>query len=328
MAFDQETAEMLAPVLAMIGQESRLDPHWTCQMLEAVNEQVLPEFHRQQRDAAASDAERIRCGLKLTSGQASDIDDSVQLAHSYANDERLFDALCWVTKALELQPADGELLRFKASILERMGWLEPALQIAQEAARHDADPVLIAADIERISCRHAAHVEAMAEQHLPRLDRQKRDAATSIEDRIRHGLRLASSLTVEVDDLVMLAHDYANGERLTDALHWIGKAIELRPAEGELLRFEASILERIGKFEEALRTAHKAKFNNADPASIANDIDRINERNIALLREASRSLDDASSLPAFAKLLGTGSLEFHGFMKFVGKILKSYAKRK
>jgi len=202
MTFDQETAETIAPVLAMIGQEARLDPRWTCHMLEAVNGQVLPGFHRQQRDTAASDAERIRCGMKLAAGPGASIDDLVQLAHSYASDEKLFDALYWVTKALGLEPGEGELLRFKASILERMG-----------------------------------------------------------------------------------------------------------------------------KFDQALRTAHEAKFNNADPECISSDIDRINKQRVALLREHSSSIDDATSLPAFAKLLGMGRLELHDLMKFVGKIIKSYAKR-
>jgi hypothetical protein len=151
MAFDQEAAETIAPVLAMIGQEARLDPNWTCHMLEAVNGRVLPGFHRQQRDTAASDAERICYGLKLAVDPGAITDDLVQLAHFYASNEELVGALYWVTKSLETQPAQGELLRFKASILERLGLFEQALQSAHEAKSHGADLEPICADIDRIN---------------------------------------------------------------------------------------------------------------------------------------------------------------------------------
>lgn len=202
MAFDHDTAETIAPLLGMIGQEARLDSHWTCKMLEAVAEQVLPVFHRQQREAATSHAECVRHGLNLALRQTAEIDDVMHLAHSYANDEKLFDALYWASKAIELRPEDGEFLRFKASILERMG-----------------------------------------------------------------------------------------------------------------------------RFEKALQTAHEAQQHGADPESISADIDRVNARLISHLREASNCRDDESSLPASLKLLAIGQLKFPQFIKFIGKVVSAYAKR-
>jgi tetratricopeptide (TPR) repeat protein len=158
MKFSEETAETLAPVLAMIGQEARLDPHWTCHMLEAVNGQILPGFYRHQRDAAGSNAERIHYGLALASGSGSQIDDQVQLAHHCAAEDRLEDALYWIAKAIELDPEQGEYLRFKASILERMGNFEDALQTAHHARALGADPDCIASDIERIASRRRAEL--------------------------------------------------------------------------------------------------------------------------------------------------------------------------
>jgi predicted O-linked N-acetylglucosamine transferase (SPINDLY family) len=202
MVFDQDTAETIAPLLGMIGQEARLDSQWTCQMLDAVAEQVLPVFHRQQREAATSHAECVHHGLKLALRPTAEIDDLMHLAHSYANDEKLFDALYWASKAIELHLEDGEFLRFKASILERMG-----------------------------------------------------------------------------------------------------------------------------RFEKALQTAHEAQLHGADLESISADIDRINARLISYLREASNCPDDESSLPASTKLLAMGQLTFPQFIKFIGKVVSAYAKR-
>ena len=158
MALDQETVETIAPVLAMIGQQVRLDSNWACHMIEAVGGQALPEFYRQQRDLAQDADQRIHYGLKLASSPSGRIDDKIHLAQAYADKELLVDSLYWIGKAIQSRPEAGEYLRFKASILERMGSFDEALLAAEKAELLGADAVAIRADIERIQGRWTLHL--------------------------------------------------------------------------------------------------------------------------------------------------------------------------
>lgn len=171
MSFDQDTAAAITPVLAMVGQEARTDANWTCHMLEAVADQVLPDFHRRQRSLATSCTERIRYALKLAAQPYTETDDLVLLAHAFANDESLTDALFWISKALEREPNNGELHRFKASILERMGRFKESLQVAHNARLLGADPDFIGADIDRIEAKLVDHLKGCG---------SSKDAATAL----------------------------------------------------------------------------------------------------------------------------------------------------
>ena len=159
MAFDNDMVETISPVLMLIGQQAKLDLNWTSHMLEAVAGQTLPELYRHQRDAATDNAARICYGEKLASSAGSEPDDLIQLAHTLATEERLPEALHWIGKALDLRPEECELLRFKASILERMGRFEEALQTAQEAQSLGADFEAISDDIDRIRGKLVAFLE-------------------------------------------------------------------------------------------------------------------------------------------------------------------------
>lgn len=325
MTFDQETAETIAPVLAMIGQEARLDPHWTCRMLEAVNARIMPAFHRGQRDAADSTADRIRHGEQLALGEAAQIDDLMQLAHACADEERLIEALHWVSKATELCPMEGEFLRFRASLLERLGAFEEALRVAHEARALGADPASIVSDIDRISARFNRHIEEACDRRLPDFYRQQRDMAACNADRISHGEKIITSSTAGIDDLVQLAHAYAADERLLEALCRVSQAIQLQPDNGELFRFKASILERMARYDEALQAAIEARNLGADAGSISVDVERIEEGLVCHLTELSSCLDTTASLPASMELLCMGRLKFREFIKFIGKIVRAYA---
>jgi hypothetical protein len=150
MAFDAETAHTLAPVLKMIGQEAHLDPAWTCGMLDAVVDDVLIDYYRNRRETAASAEERLAFGLKLVCGRQVQVDDIARLAHLFAEEEALSDAIYWIDKAIKISPENGELHRFKASIHERMGNFELALPAAFAARENGADSQAMSADIERI----------------------------------------------------------------------------------------------------------------------------------------------------------------------------------
>jgi tetratricopeptide (TPR) repeat protein len=208
-----------------------------------------------------------------------------------------------------------------------MGRFEEALHAAQQAKELGVEPDAISADIDRINGQHVAHLEAMAEQLLPSIYRQRRSMAVCGAERIRIGMKLASSAEVDVDDLVQLAHACAAEEMLADALYWMGKAIELKPDQGEHLRFKASILERMGRFEGALQVANDARILGSDTESISFDAERIEAQLVCHLAEVSSCLDTAASLPASVKLLCMGRLTFPEFINLIGKIVRAYANK-
>jgi len=162
MVFDGQTAETIAPVLAMIGQQARVDPNWTCTMIEAVACDVLPGFYRTKRESADGAGERAALDLKLVAMSCDRPEHMVRLAQSYSDAERLPDALYWIGKAVESEPEQGEYLRFKASILERMQMFKQAFEAAREASQRGADPDSIASDIERIENGWISHLRRNA----------------------------------------------------------------------------------------------------------------------------------------------------------------------
>jgi tetratricopeptide (TPR) repeat protein len=254
------------------------------------------------------------------------VGDLIGVAHRHAAQERLDASLHSIASAIALKPDDGELLRFKASILERMGSFEEALKVAREAEVHGANPKAIKQDIERLHRRYLVHLDTTSGRVLPDFHRQQRDAAAVNGERIRRGLKLASRDEPSPEDLIDLAHAYAEDEKLWDALYWIGKAIEVHPDDGEILRFKASILERIGRFEEALQVAEEASRCGAHRASIASDLERISRGFIADLRKDARSENPARSLTSYAKLLQTKNLRLSDLIRFVGLTVASYAR--
>lgn len=167
MEFEEETIETVGPILRMIGQQARLDPAWAYGMVEATAGQILPQYYRQAKARAGTAAERIALDVKLALSSGARTEDVVRLAQTCADAEQLDDALYWIGRAIEAHPEEGEYLRFKASILERKGQFERALQIAQRAARLGAEPEAIHSDIIRIENNRLAQLEETARSPDP-----------------------------------------------------------------------------------------------------------------------------------------------------------------
>jgi len=127
-------------------------------------------------------------------------------------------------------------------------------------------------------------------------------------------------------DPVKLAHAHAAEERLSDALYWITKALERQPDNGEFHRFKASILERMGLFEQALGAAQDAGLRGADSSAIAFDIERIGHRLVGSIEDNSASLDAAVSLPASARLLVMGRLPLGKTIRLLANVLMASLK--
>jgi tetratricopeptide (TPR) repeat protein len=187
----------------------------------------------------------------------------------------------------------------------------------------DAMLTLIEQEARRDRDRTCQIMETVGAQLLPDFYRSKRDSADGRAGWIHYGVKLASSAGVDIDDLVKLAHACAGEERLGEALHWIGKAIELHSEQGEYLRFKASILERMGRFEEALQVAHEAMALGADPDCIGTDIDRINAQHVLELWRNAASDNRATSLASYSQLLAMGKLSLRDVMKFARKLVKA-----
>lgn len=199
MAFDQETAETIAPVLAMVGQQARVDPNWACTMIETVAGQVLPDFYASKRETTDSASERAALDLKLvliSSGRTSDL---LRLAQTYSDAERLEDALYWIGRAIDARPDEGEYFRFKASILERMRAFEKALGCAREAQLLGADADAIRADIERIERGWVSYLRRSAKSE------DLRQSVNAYAILLDHGWLRASEVPTAVYRLVRLA---------------------------------------------------------------------------------------------------------------------------
>jgi hypothetical protein len=124
-------------------------------------------------------------------------------------------------------------------------------------------------------------------------------------------------------DPIKSAHSFAAKNRLVEALCWVTMAIERHPSKGEYLRLKASILERMGRFEEALQVAHEAKALGADPDCIGVDIDRINSLHVLELWKNAASDNRATSLVSYSQLLAMGKLSLRDVMKFARKLVKA-----
>jgi tetratricopeptide (TPR) repeat protein len=214
--------------------------------------------------------------------QAADGDDLVKLAHALARLERLDEALFWVGETLKADDASAGIWRFRASLLERLGRFEEALDSAQGAQARGLPGDVAAEDIARIRRRMMDELQREADGPDPRkavaallklsgLPEAERSGSAAVRD-----LSLLAAVgQADRDVLVQLAHACADADQLDDGLHWLRKAGELEQPDGEFLRFKASLLERSGRIDEALRTALEARQAGADLVAISCDIERL-----------------------------------------------------
>jgi hypothetical protein len=190
-ALDEDSVQRLASILSKDLEDGSLR---ACRILDALSEHILPSFHRQRRDKAATDAEKIRYGAKLAAARATEVSELIELAHACAREERLYEALGWAAMAIERRRSDGELLRFQASLLERLGEIETALAVAEQAKRHGADPTCIESDITRLRERFATQLQELM-------------ATSDISSRFAYRAKLVSIGSARANDILCLAGD-------------------------------------------------------------------------------------------------------------------------
>ena len=297
----------LEKILAILAGQADSHPDRALHTLDALNEDLLPQFHRRRFEDASTDSEKVAYGARLVANRKATGADLVALAHACARSERLTEALSWILRAIEIQPFDGELLRFQASVLERLGKIDDALLVAEAARNLECDIGAVSADIVRLQERQSAQV-------------RKFMATASPADRLAGYAKLVWSRRASVEDLIFLAQAAADEENLVDALEWISKAIDKQSHDGELHRFRATILERLSRFEEAHDAVTLASSRGADQHAVAGDIVRIRSLVIDEFRQRAREGDLAEFIICHGKLLRLGVLQADDFLILAWRI--------
>jgi len=95
-----------------------------------------------------------------------------------------------------------------------------------------------------------------------------------LERAIDAGLLFARRETARIEDWVALAHLLAKANRLEEALAWISRAVAVSEV-ADYYRLQASVLERLGRFEEAVRAASQALKLRPNDNKLVADVERI-----------------------------------------------------
>jgi tetratricopeptide (TPR) repeat protein len=114
--------------------------------------------------------------------------------------------------------------------------------------------------------------------------RSSDDAPCFLEQAVDAGLKLAARETAQVKDWVAVAHLLARTSRLDEALVWISRALEVTPDVADHCRLQASVLERLHRFEEALRAASRASKLRPGDEKLAADVQRISSAYVNAMR--------------------------------------------
>lgn len=263
ISISPESMEPHVPVLNLVAGNLVKNPEWSIRLLESLARQLVVPLLRQERDGATELGEAIEAGLQLAHHEPEGVEDWVTLAHLFARAGRLKESLGWVDRALVVKPERADYHRLRASMLERLGRVEEALEVAAQALALKPDDPELAADLERTK---AAYMNSL---------RQQRDRSPDLTSAIEAGLKLAHRETDGVEDWVALAHLLAKAKRLNESLGWVDRALEKKLDVADYHRLRASVLERLGRFDEALPAAKRALELSPDHNELAADLKRI-----------------------------------------------------
>jgi tetratricopeptide (TPR) repeat protein len=101
------------------------------------------------------------------------------------------------------------------------------------------------------------------------------DDLTPISEAIESGRKICIFNRGEFGDHLALAHLLSKGEKLGDALEQIKQVIILDGEKVDYLKFQASVLERMGKLNEAEATILRAMKLNPEGKGVLSDRERI-----------------------------------------------------
>lgn len=284
---DPESLQQCSPVLALISRNLVRDPEWSINLLQPVASQLVVQLARQQRETASDLSAAICAALKQVNYGACEVQDWIAAAHLLAKAERLAEALFWVDRSLTQEPAAVEYLRLRASLLERMGRLEEALQSATAALALEPGNAQLRADLARV------------EQALLHSLRNTRGNAHAPQQAIAAALRLAQHPSASAEDWQLLARHFAAAGSLHEALGALDRASLVDAAATDTTQYQcllAQVLERQGRIEAALGAARHALSLAPDNAELAAQAARIEGR----LWDRLRSVRDTETDPLAA----------------------------
>lgn len=256
-------------------------------------------YLRKQRDKYFAESDygaALEICTKVSEHGSLSQDDIVVSAHIHAGAGHLDNALALIDQLPNVPDADGEVYRFRASILARLGRYRDALVAAQEANARLPGEQSVAADLERIRAKRIDQLLAL---------RSKWDL-----DALEAAIELTHIRGDNASDFAALAHLQALHGSVEVALTTVERAIALNQEDGESHRLRASLLERMGRFEEALASARKVIELLPDLAEGEVDLQRIiSSRYEELTQLRDSHFPDAIALEAAYELDRIGGAE-------------------
>ncbi|MGY6164154.1 tetratricopeptide repeat protein [Paraburkholderia strydomiana] len=232
---------------------------------------------RKERDNASTPETSRAAATQLIELRLECASDALTLAYIEAVHGHLDFALDAVDRTLAGGIADAEVFRLKASLLERQGRFSDALEAVRIAAEMNPEIHELGADEMRIraSLRNAFLHE--------------RDAAPDQVKAIASAQAMRDAGLEQPEDIAALAHLEVAAGRMTEGLATIDRAIAAAPNVSENHRLRASILERIGRPEDALVAVRIAIRLNPANEDMQRDRKRLTRR--CFLQRLSRRLN-------------------------------------
>jgi Flp pilus assembly protein TadD len=138
---------------------------------------------------------------------------------------------------------------------------------------------------------------------LPFLYHEQRESATDPSQAIEASERLVAMWPTHAGEIAKLAVFMAQAERLEEALLWSNRAVALSSNDIAIYRLRASLLERLGRYEEAEQDIHRAtELSRGDPVYLE-DRKRISSGYLKQLKEIRDSVTDFSPEIAAAEAI-------------------------
>jgi tetratricopeptide (TPR) repeat protein len=234
---------------------------------------------RQRRDGSPDLVTAIAAGQQLAQREPQIIENWLALAQLLVRDNRDAEALVWIEKAMLRKPRVAEYFIWCARVLERLGRYDEALQAATRASQiRPADH----------SC--ASERDRIQDAYLRWL-RQTRDASHDLLKAIETAHMIVQYEAGSIEDWVALAQLFARAERLDEALTWATRALNAQPENAGHHCLVASLLQRLGRLEEALHAVGRGLERHPNDSALLGDLQRIGEAH----RDSLRRIRDGST---------------------------------
>jgi tetratricopeptide (TPR) repeat protein len=230
-------------------------------------------IRRTRDDLATQPDAAIAAGMSLAQRAEARVEDFTALAQLLAMSQRLNEALEWSRRALAAEPDVVGHHCMHVSLLERLGRFEAALHAARQALELHPSNTALTTDYERVASAYTKYL------------RQRRDTSPDLLVAAAAGQQLAQRDPPVIEDCLVFAQLLVRQQRHAEALIWIDKVIARKPNVADYLVLRASSLERLGRFEEALYDALRARDLRPDDVALVQAGERIEAGFVKTLRD-------------------------------------------